>query len=407
MTSLWLAWLPLLFLPNFGVTGQTAFGSLEISDFLVVPYLALVALAGYGHRERLLSGRLSQTMLAFACWAMLSTLLIRERYGLLSDVPTITGVLKIAKMALYGTAGLLTIKALSAESLSRKFPWSLLAAGVVVAVSLFQLRGVSDELRPGQLMEGYKAKNATSVMLAMILCYLGGLWVGSRGTPRWRGVAGAGLAVMTLGLVLSDGRGGWVAALAGGAYLVLRQGVKARVACTFAAWAVLLGAAYGTMPEFQVAVDRTLWPDRDQLHWSGSGVGGIDDGARLTIWSHELAALPRSPLLGTGMFHRGPAAGIWREGSHNFFLQMFLETGLPGGLLVLGSLGLMWRQAGSAAARAAGQDVPVRASLIAAFVGGMSGEYFYGGAVLLVLLLVYAPVGSLRVSHASRAEEVP
>jgi len=37
----------------------------------------------------------------------------------------------------------------------------------------------------------------------------------------------------------------------------------------------------------------------------------------------------------------------------------------------------------------------LRAALVAAVVGGMGGEYFYGGITLLALLAVYAPVGGL------------
>jgi hypothetical protein len=35
------------------------------------------------------------------------------------------------------------------------------------------------------------------------------------------------------------------------------------------------------------------------------------------------------------------------------------------------------------------------AALVAAFVGGLSGEYFYGGMALFTFFAVYAPVGSV------------
>ncbi|MBX6311473.1 MAG: O-antigen ligase family protein [Isosphaeraceae bacterium] len=394
MRSLWLAWLPLLFLPNLGFGGPTGFGTLELSDFLIAPFLVLVALAGR-RRGPVAICRLTPLLVGFAGWALLSTLLVRERYGYPDHLAVITGVLKLGKLVLYGAAGVLAARALSDEGQRGRFPWALLAAGLVVAVALLQLRDPTEALRPGQVPAGYKAANAVSVMMAVLLCYLGGLWACGLGTPRWRGLAGPGLVVMVLGFLLSRGRGGWVAALAGAAYLVYRQGLGPRLLVALAGGAAVIRAAYGMLPDFRTEVDRTIWPDPDALRWNQSGVGGFDDGARLSTWAHELAAFARSPLLGTGFFHRGGSSGLWATGSHNFFLQMFLETGLVGGLLVLGAFWRMWRHAGSAPARALGQDAPVRSALVAALVGGLTGEYFYGGMVLFTLLLTFAPVGSL------------
>ena len=394
MRFLWLAWLPLLFLPNLGFGGPTGFGTLELSDFLIGPFLILVALAGR-RQGRLAIHRLTPLLLGFATWALFSTLLIRERYGYADHLAVIAGVLKLGKLVLYGTAGVLTARALADEAQRRLFPWALLTAGIVVAFALLWVHDSSESLRPTQAASGYKAENAVSVMMAMLLCYLGGLWACGQGTARWRSLAGPGLALMVLGFLLSRGRGGWVAALAGAAYLVYRRGLGPRLLVARAGAAVVIGAAYGTLPEFRAEVDRTIWPDQDALRWHQAGVGGFDDGARLSTWAHELAALARSPLLGTGLFHRGGTSGLWVTGSHNFFLQMFLETGLVGGLLVLGVFWRMWRDAGSAPARAVGQDAPVRSALVAAFVGGLTGEYFYGGMVLFTLLLVFAPVGGL------------
>ncbi len=46
---------------------------------------------------------------------------------------------------------------------------------------------------------------------------------------------------------------------------------------------------------------------------------------------HESAKFPKSPIFGTGFYHRGEKSGLWLTGSHNFWIQMFLETGLVGG----------------------------------------------------------------------------
>ncbi|WZP00184.1 O-antigen ligase family protein [Isosphaeraceae bacterium EP7] len=392
MRCLWLAWLPLLFLPNFGLGGSTGFGILELSDFLIGPFLILAALAGR-RRGRTAIHRLSPLLIGFIVWASLSTLLIRERYGYGNDIAIFNGALKLGRLALYGFAGVLAAGALSDESSRRNYPWALLASGLVVGIALMKVHDPNDAFHTGQAASGYKAANAVSVMMAMLLCYLGGLWIVGLGTPLWRRLAGPGLALMTLGFLISRGRGGWLAALAGAAYLICRRGLSPRLLAGMAGSVVLTGVAYVFIPEFRVELDRTIWPDQQAMVWYQSGVGGFDDGARLSTWSHELSAFTRSPLLGTGFYHRGGASGLWATGSHNFFLQMFLETGLIGGLLVLSIFLRLWILAGSAQSRGLGLDVPTRSALVAALVGGLSGEYFYGGMVIFTLLLIFAPVG--------------
>ncbi len=142
----------------------------------------------------------------------------------------------------------------------------------------------------------------------------------------------------------------------------------------------------------------TLWPKQADLDRGRSGVLGFDDGARTFIWTAQAPRLAQAPVLGTGFYHRGDDTGLFNTGSHNFWLQMFLETGVPGGLLMLAFVGVLWRDAGSDRAAVERLKHPIRAALVAAVVGGLGGEYFYGGTVLFSLLLVYAPVGSLPVS---------
>ena len=400
MNVLWLAWLPLLFLPNLGVGGPTGFGTLELSDFLIGPFLALAALAGRG-RPRLIIQGLNPPLIGFVGWAMLATVLIRERYGYPDHLEVIAGGLKLGKLTLYGVAGVLAARALTDEARRRQFSWALLVSGLVVAASLLWIQDPKDAMRLEQASAGYKAMNAVSVMMAVLLCYLGGQWVCGLGTRSWRAITVPGLLVMTLGFLFSHGRGGWIAALAGVAYLFYRRGFGTRLVVGLAGAAILIVAAYNTFPEFSNEVDRTIWPDEEYLNRYASGVGGFDDGGRLQTWTHELGIFARSPLLGTGFFHRGGASGLWSTGSHNFFIQMFLETGIVGGLLVLETLRRMWRLAGSAPARAIDQDVPARSALVAALVGGLTGEYYYGGMVLFTLLLVFAPVGGLETPAAA------
>lgn len=399
MRRLWLAWMPLLYLPNFGLGGRTAFGTLELSDFLIGPFLVLLALAPR-MRPEATSPVVRSSMMplaAFSAWALLSTLLIRERYGYADHGAVLVGLLKLGKLVLYGAAGVAVSRRIVDDDDRRGFAWSLLASGLVVAVGLILAQDHDDAFRPDQAPAGYKAANAVSAMMAALLCYQGGALLVGEGSRRWRLVAAPSLVVMAAGFFLSRGRGGWVAAFAGALYLLARTGIGARFVVGVAAVGVVTVGAYATLPDFREDVDRTLWPDRDAMAWYASGVAGVDDGARLSTWAHELNALAKSPLLGTGFYHRGGASGLWSTGSHNFFLQMALETGLVGGLLVLEWFRRAWR--------VAADNVPARAALVAAFASGLSGEYYYGGLVLFNLMAVMAAVFSLGAPAASAARE--
>jgi len=54
-----------------------------------------------------------------------------------------------------------------------------------------------------------------------------------------------------------------------------------------------------------------------------------------------------------------------------------------------------WRVAGLTATNRNKISVATRAGLITAIVGGMSGEYYYGGVSVLVIFAVFAIAGSL------------
>lgn len=393
MRSLWLIFLPLLFLPNIGTSSTTAFGALEISDYLIGPYIGLVLLTGrWGRRSQVAA--ILPAAAGFFIWAFLSTATIWLRYEYGTDRELLFSLLKLAKLALYAVAGLLTAQALASAEERARFHWAVLAAGTVTGTALLSF---PEEAKHFSAM-GYKASNAVSALTAMLVCYLGALLVTGQGTRRWRRAAGPALMILLLGFFLSRGRGGWVAAVVGAAYLLYHTGFRRRVVQVVGVLSVVVISAYFSFPLFRNEVDKTLWPDQayaQHMARYNSGVAGVDDGARLYSWASEAVKFMDAPLLGTGFFHRGGATRLWTTGSHNFWLQMFLETGVVGGALMLAVLWAMWRTAGTRVAREQGVTVPVRASLLAAFVGGISGEYLYGGMVLFTLLLVFAPAGGL------------
>ncbi len=405
MKNLWLFLLPLVFLPSFGLGSSTSLGVLDLSDYLIMPLVMLIWRSGQKGPRKLADG-VWPLLILFLVWTLVSTLLIRERYGYGSDHQTLIGCSKLGKFALYAVTGLLASHALADAQNIRRFEWTLLVSGLLAAASLAWFSGQSESLRTGRAIEGYKTNNGISVMMAMMLCYFGGLWLTGRGTPRWRMLAPPAMGVMIVGFLLSQGRGGWVAGMVGAAYLLYRCRLRSRVVVGLAAAAIGVVAAYEFLPSFRLALDRTINPDAAYLRESVQVIPGVDDGDRLYIWELESAKFMASPILGTGFFHRGGASGLFSAGSHNFFLQIALETGAVGFIAMAAIFATMWRQAGTAAARAEGQEVPFRAALVAAIIGGLSGEYFYGSTPLLGLMLIYSQIGRLPAS-APIAASVP
>jgi O-antigen ligase len=411
MKYLWFFWFPLLFLPNLGFSQATTFGTLEFSDFLIGPFLVLVLL-GTTWRERLNVGRLTPIMGLFVAWALLSTITISLRYGYPDTFYVDFGLLKIAKMVLYGLAGILVARSLNTPERRLAFDWSLLGAAVVCGLSLWTTRvgPVEERIAAAGVRAqvdqstGYSATNGISVMAAILVIYLAGRWLTGAGTRWWRIAAPIGLIVTVAGATVSDGRGGWVAALAGMAYLVFRLGLSRRIVLMLVAGVIVIAALYQSQPAFRQQVDVTIFMPTEQYGYQGTrNVGSLDDGGRIETWDNEAKKLGSAPILGTGFHHRGGSSGLWATGSHNFWLQMLLETGILGALLVLLILGQMWRQATYMQVDVRRADVPLKAAIVTAIVGGLGGEYFYGGIILFTFLAVYAQAGGLPIAAARKS----
>ena len=73
---------------------------------------------------------------------------------------------------------------------------------------------------------------------------------------------------------------------------------------------------------------------------------------------------------------------------------MILETGIVGGVLVLAIVVGMWKQATLLRLTAGGSaDLALKAAIVTSLVGGMGGEYYYGGIIMFSLFAVYSTTG--------------
>jgi len=390
---LWLFFFPLLFMPNVGFSHRTDFGVLEVCDWLIVPFIVSLILVPSARYEQRVA-KLKPLMWGFLVWALLSTLSIHFRYEYLDDVPILIGsCLKLARLVLYVIAGVLIARKLGDPRTRAGWTWSLLVALVVLSIGLLVSSGNPDA-QPTDALEGYKSYNAIIVSVAILCSYIAGLWIDNVGSRKWRqsasiAIAFAICAVFISSSLSSHGRGGWLAFATGFGYILWKrtQTLKSVLIVVLVGLASI--TAYETLPNFRSVIDLTLSPSDD------APLQSVDDGARISTWIHEGPKLIDAPLLGTGFYHRGGTSGLWDSGSHNFFLQMFLETGVVGGILVISVFVLAWRQAGLTAMRRNKISVATRAALITALVGGMSGEYYYGGVSVLVVFAAFAMAGAL------------
>jgi O-antigen ligase len=393
MKRLWLFFFPLLFMPNVGFSHRTDFGVLEVCDWLIVPFIVSLILVPSARYEQRVA-KLKPLMWGFLVWALLSTLSIHFRYEYLDDVPILIGsCLKLARLVLYVIAGVLIARKLVDPRTRAGWTWSLLVALVVLSIGLLVSSGNPDA-QPTDALEGYKSYNAIIVSVAILCSYIAGLWIDNVGSRKWRQCASVAIAFAICAVFISSslsshGRGGWLAFATGFGYILWKrtQTLKSVLIVVLVGLASI--TAYETLPNFRSVIDLTLTPSDD------APLQSVDDGARISTWIHEGPKLIDAPLLGTGFYHRGGTSGLWDSGSHNFFLQMFLETGVVGGILVISVFVLAWRQAGLTAMSRNKISVATRAALVTALVGGMSGEYYYGGVSVLVVFAAFAMAGAL------------
>ena len=394
MKRLWLFYFPLLFLPNLGFAKETAFGVLEVSDWLILPFMILVVAVPSAKYRQLVS-ELKPMLWAFLVWTLLVTLSIHFRYQYLDDIPILAGsCLKLARLALYATAGIMVSHKLSDSAVRREWAWSMLAALLMLSFGLV-VGAIRADADAADSLAGYKSYNAIVVSVAILSAYIAGLWIDNVFGRKWNRCACLVLMLAVCSVLLSTshvtrhGRGGWVSLAVGLAYIFFRRTGNPKILMIAVVVCIASITAYETLLPFQSFVDMTFSPDTQ------SNSLAVDDGARLSTWSEEAPKFFHAPFFGTGFYHRGGESGLWASGSHNFFIQMFLETGAVGGILILVIFAFAWRLAGYQTAARNNVQVATRAALITAVVGGMSGEYYYGGIGVLVLFAALAVVGSL------------
>lgn len=405
---LWIWSIPLLYLPNF-ISSNTGVGVLEVSDFLMVPLALFLIFLPRKRINALLAKRIISPGIAFVLWAYIGVAIIYLQYDYYDSSQIVMfSFLKVSKFALYAAIPLIISSHLSSDQVRTDFNWAILGCCVMLGSSVFFESGLVEGKTIAETESAFKSLNQVSTCMAIFIIYLSSLLVSGYGSPKWRLVCKVCMGIILMGFTLTQGRGGWIAAIAGFVYMGKKRGVfRIKTLLGIGAAAAACIALYFVNPEFKFQVEKTLFPERAfQSKSQVTQALGIDDGYRLGEWMGQAYRFLSSPFFGAGFYHRTYKSGLSGSGSHNFWLQMFLETGLIGGGLMIYLFGRMWKQSESEIAKQNGLNLPTRSALFTAFIAGLSGEYFYGGLGLFTVLLIYAPLGSLDSLKAREAQEL-
>jgi len=242
-----------------------------------------------------------------------------------------------------------------------------------------------------------------------------GLYLAHAGRRPMTRIFGAiGLVLLTVGLVHSGSRGGFLAVLAMGAYVVVRYNaiaVRWRLSAFVVVALVFLAVASGEYWR-QMA---TIGSDTDYNKTQESG--------RIQIWSRGIGYMLDNPLLGVGPNNFATAegtlspqatrqlfggAGVRWSAAHNSFVQIGAELGIPGllifvSLLVYAFAGLI----GSARQRRRnpafrGRMLELRQALTASLIGFVVGAFFLSLAYHEMLYtLIALAAGVAKISAAA------
>jgi O-antigen ligase len=282
-----------------------------------------------------------------------------------------------------------------------------------VVLSRFQL-GSGSNWRLDNLYT-YDANDlATLIATAMPL----GLYfvVGQRRRPWVRVLAGAGLAILAVGLIRSGSRGGFLAFLAVTAFVLLRvTTIPAR--SRLAGLVVILAVVFGT------ASDK-YWSQMQTIFHPKQDYNVTDDAGRIQIWKRGVGYMLGQPMFGVGIRNFQVAegtisprarlqergVGVWWGAAHNSYVQAGAELGIPGLLFFLGMFATAFASLRRAArnalrVRPAGSEVSRLAqSLMAALVGFAAGAVFlslaYSDMLYMLMGFVIALLKAVRLEAA-------
>ena len=221
-----------------------------------------------------------------------------------------------------------------------------------------------------------------------------------RSVGRSRVLAGLAVAVLGLGILATFSRSALVGLTAAAVWAVLTRRVPARVAIGGAAALVVAAiVALNLEPDL---VGSAL--ERKQA------VAGTNVDTRLAYWEVALDQFRASPIVGVGPGNYETRFAEFRlefgsdetPTTHNAYLNVLAELGLPGVLLFVVFLAMGWVQL----RRRAGPDPQLRSALAAGFLVAVVGSFFLTQQFSAPLWLLAALGVGLNLD-SGRRETIP
>ncbi len=392
------------FVPDLGQVASTGvLGQVNAADKLMVP--AFVTLALFARRlPPTPMERYARPLLVFVLIALVSSVSVPLRFPSADPNVAVMGVLRMAKFSGYALLAFASLRCFASSTYRKTVVagWAtgvVLMSGVLVYQALILDQGLRDSTRTDLLLG-----NPTSVALACVVVSAVSLLASGRLPNLQSWVLASATLAGVVGMIFSQGRGGWVSLIVGSAFMVRR--IRLRYVVAAATVALLVVAAAANSASVSSNLKRLIVEEQGYSASGEDAESTIDDGSRIQTWVFESSKLAEHPFLGFGIFHRGGASSLWSTGSHNFFLQMFLEAGLFGGGAFLWFVWTLW----SGTRTLHGESgVGARAVLVTMAAGAMGGEYFYGDAPLYCFLIamwmlaIPAEFGAPTVATAERA----
>lgn len=398
--NFWVLLIPFLFLPNdlFPIA-KSSLGSLQLMDVILLIFSPfwLVSFLKIKKNRELTKIRLSAYFLLV--FILLTVLILPLKFPFISDFYYNFSMMKALKFLLYVLFGLFLMDRFQENKLdlyNKAIRFSIFIICLVIILNFLagNIGDTNNEFREDDVkFISYSALNVISVALAILSA--------SQLEFFFRKKTRLNLLLFSLvcsTLLLSGGRGGTIAFICA---LIVYQYQNNSISNQFKILlfsVVCFTILYTYVPEVQYQIDRTINPDSEFLRKNNAGVAGLDDGKRLSGLLKSFPKWFNEPLLGYGFFHRGGYSKLATWGSHNFYLQMLLEVGLIGVILFVIFFKRLNQRRKEIANICPQKVKSIFFCFLAAFVGGLSGEYFYGGEALLSFMLSIIPLGVTTIN---------
>ncbi len=283
----------------------------------------------------------------------------------------------------------------------------LISVGVYSAVVLSRFSIGGDQWRLASLYY-YDANEFATLG---VVCLPLAVYFVVRPRPLWRRLASAAAGVLiTVGFVWAGSRGGFIALLAVGGFLLVRyRAIRVGWRLFAAALLVLVFAATATDTYWQ-KMGTILSPKED---YNVTGQEG-----RLQLWKRGMGYMLRNPVFGVGagnfptaegtispLLRSTPSGrGVKWSVAHNSYVQVGAELGIPGLLLFLillrsafGALSTIGRGNPSLASDERGPPAGQLAEALAAsLVGYVVGAFFLSLAYRDLLMVLIGLIAGLR-----------